>query len=73
VWREHHEASSSNGRGRAAAVGAGGEPPACGVRGHGGGRGAVAGVQLADQDGALRPEEGRPQGSAGPLVCTAAN
>jgi hypothetical protein len=60
----------SNGRGRAAAVGEGGEPPAGRVRGHVGRRGASAGLQLADQDGALRPKEGRLQGSAGPLVCT---
>jgi hypothetical protein len=53
-----------------AVVGEGGARPAGGVRSHGGGGGAAAGVQRADQDRALHPEEGRPQGRAGPLVRT---
>lgn len=72
--RRSIEASSEerHGSGAAAAfvVGEDGAAPACGVRGDVGGGGAAAGVQRADQDRALRPEEGRPQGRAGPLVRT---
>uniref|UniRef100_A0A453NIR3 CASP-like protein n=2 Tax=Aegilops tauschii subsp. strangulata TaxID=200361 RepID=A0A453NIR3_AEGTS len=49
-------------------VGQGGEPPPGRVRGGVGGVRAAPGPERADQDGALRPEEGRAQGRGGPLV-----
>ena len=64
--------ASDGSRGGAGAGGGKGGVLAAGrVRGDGGGGGAAAGAQRADQDRALRPEEGRPQGRPGALVRTA--
>ncbi|KAG2656408.1 hypothetical protein PVAP13_1KG079454 [Panicum virgatum] len=59
--------ASDGSRGGGAAVGEGGVRAAGRVRGDGGGGGAAAGAQRADQDRALRPEESRPQGRPGAL------